>query len=66
MTTVNLNNEELDMINQIVKENDLKWFNLVFGNSENGIGRTLDMKFFVKLHGRPVEAIVPITTIEDW
>lgn len=65
MTTVNLNNEELNMINQIVEENDLTFFSLI-QQGDNGIGQTLDMKFHMQLNGRTVEAIVPITTIEDW
>lgn len=65
MTTINLNKRELDLINQIVEENDLTFFSLV-QEGDNGIGQTLDMKFHMELHGRPVEAIVPITTVEDW
>lgn len=65
MVTINLNKEELDLINQIVEENDLKFFSLI-QEGDNGIGQTLDMKFYIQLHGRTVEAIVPITTVEDW
>lgn len=65
MKTVNLNKRELDLINQIAEENDLTFFSLI-QQGDNGIGQTLDMKFHMELHGRSVEAIVPITTVEDW
>ena len=57
--------DELQTINEIVNENDLNDFTLVFDNS-SGIGYTLDVEFEMELNGRNVKVHVPVTGVENW
>ena len=66
MQKVQLNLRDLEIIQKIVDENQVRVFELNQGNTHNGIGYTLDMEFDTDLHGRLVRVIVPVTTVEDW
>ena len=66
MQKVQLNLRDLEIIQKIMAENQVRVFELNQGNTHNGIGYTLDMEFDTDLHGRLVRVIVPVTTVEDW
>lgn len=61
-----LSPRELEVINQVVRENNIaESFRLTYDNS-SGIGSTIDLIFETKLNGRDVSVVVPISTEEDW
>ena len=66
MIKIKLNLRDLGIIQKIVDENHVRVFELNQGDTDNGIGYTLDMEFDTDLHGRLVRVKVPVTTMEDW
>ena len=66
MIKIKLNLRDLGIIQKIVDENHVRVFELNQGDTDNGIGYTLDMEFDTDLHGRLVRVKVPVTTVEDW
>ena len=66
MQKILLNLRDLEIIQKIVDENHVRVFELNQGNTDNGIGYTLDIEFDTELHGRLVRVRVPVTTVEDW
>ena len=66
MIKIKLNLRDLGIIQKIMDENHVRVFELNQGNTDNGIGYTLDMEFDTDLHGRLVRVKVPVTTVEDW
>ena len=66
MQKILLNLRDLEIIQKIVDENQCRSFQLNQGDTDNGIGYTLDMEFDTELHGRLVSVRVPVTTVEDW
>ena len=66
MQKIKLNLRDLEIIQKIVDENQVRVFELNQGDTYNGIGYTLDMEFDTDLHGRLARVIVPVTTVEDW
>ena len=66
MQKIHLNLRDLEIIQKIVDENQVRVFELNQGDTDNGIGYTLDMEFDTELRGRLVRVKVPVTTVEDW
>ena len=66
MQKILLNLRDLEIIQKIVDENQVRVFELNQGDTDNGIGYTLDIEFDTELHGRLVRVRVPVTTVEDW
>ena len=66
MQKIHLNLRDLEIIHKIVDENQVRVFELNQGDTDNGIGYTLDIEFQTELHGRLVRVKVPVTTVEDW
>ena len=66
MQKILLNERDLGIIQKIMDENQVRVFELNQGDTDNGIGYTLDMEFDTELHGRLVRVKVPVTTMEDW
>ena len=66
MQKILLNLRDLEIIHKIVDENQVRVFELNQGDTDNGIGYTLDIAFDTELHGRLVRVRVPVTTVEDW
>jgi len=66
MQKIHLNLRDLEIIHKIVDENQVRVFELNQGDTDNGIGYTLDIEFDTELHGRLVRVRVPVTTVEDW
>ena len=66
MQKIHLNLRDLEIIQKIVDENQVRVFELNQGDTDNGIGYTLDIEFDTELHGRLVRVRVPVTTVEDW
>ena len=66
MQKIVLNLRDLEIIQKIVDENQVRVFELCQDNTDNGIGYILDMEFDTELHGRLVSVRVPVTTVEDW
>ena len=66
MNKISITPQDLEIINQIVKENDIKYkFDLVL-TSGSGIGYTLDLEFETELNGRDVTIKVPVCGVENW
>ena len=58
--------QEIDIITQIIKENDIKGaFEIIHDNS-SGIGYTLDIEFEEQVNGRYATIRIPVTTVENW
>ena len=61
-----ISKRELEIINDIVRENEIEnSFELIY-NNDSGIGSTLDMEFDYKLNGRYVTVRVSITDSDSW
>ena len=57
---------ELEIINDIVRENEIEnSFELIY-NNDSGIGSTLEMEFDHELNGRYVNVRVNITDSNSW
>lgn len=66
MQEIFMNEEELDIVKKIIKENKIKGaFKLIFDNS-SGIGYTLDIEFDSQLKSRDAVIRIPVTTSENW
>jgi hypothetical protein len=66
MSEIYMNEEELDIIKKVIKENKIRGaFKLIFDNS-SGIGYTLDIEFDSQLKSRTAVIRIPITTSENW
>ena len=66
MQEIFMNEEELDIVKKIIKENKIKGaFKLIFDNSR-GIGYTLDIEFDSQLKSRDAVIRIPVTTSENW
>lgn len=57
--------KDLETINKIVQENDIRHFTLL-SKSESGIGHTTDMEFEFTLNGREVVVTVNIANEDNW
>jgi hypothetical protein len=61
-----MSKRDLEIINNIVRENEIEnSFELIY-NNDSGIGSTLDMEFELDLHGRYVTVRVNITDSDSW
>lgn len=65
MTQIHLLKTELQIINEIVNENNLTDFTIVFNNS-SGIGYTIDVEFDLDLNGRTGKVRLPVVGVENW
>lgn len=64
MIQIQLTDSDLEIINNVVKENSLKTFTIVQDSS--GIGSTTTIKFPADLRGRNVSISVSVSGEEDW
>lgn len=60
-----INAKDLEIINCIVKENDIFWFKL-YQESGSGIGYTTDLEFETEINGRIATVKIPVTTEDNW
>lgn len=58
--------QEIDIITQIIKENDIKSAFEIIHNTGGGIGYTLDIEFEDEVNGRWATIRIPVTTVENW
>ena len=65
MIQIQLTDSDLEIINNVVKENSLKTFTIV-QDSSSGIGSTTTIKFPADLRGRNVSISVSVSGEEDW
>lgn len=63
--TILMNREDLELLIQIVKENDIKFFKLIQQN-KSGIGYITDIEFETELNGRSVTAKMEIAGTDNW
>jgi hypothetical protein len=57
---------ELEIINDIVRENEIQNSFELISNNDSGIGSTLEIEFDHELHGRYVTVRVNITDSDSW
>jgi len=60
-----INKTDLEIINCIVKENDITWFKL-HQKSSSGIGYTTDLEYETEVNGRPATITIPVATQDNW
>lgn len=60
-----INKRDLEIINCIVKENDIAWFKLT-QESGSGIGYTTDLEFETEINGRQATVRISVTTEDNW
>lgn len=65
MEKIFLHKEDLKIINDIVKENDIKKFELCYENS-SGIGYALYLEYETTMKNREVLVRIPIVSVENW
>lgn len=58
--------QEIDIIVQIIKENDIKGAFEIIHDNVSGIGYTLDIEFEEQVNGRYATIRIPVTTVENW
>ena len=56
----------LEIINDIVRENEIQNSFELISNNDSGIGSTLEIEFDHELHGRYVTVRVNITDSDSW
>ena len=62
---INMNLADLTIINQIVKENSLDAFRLIYTNS-SGIGYTIDLEYDTTINNRESTVRIPVCGSENW
>jgi hypothetical protein len=63
---MHISKRELDIINDIVRENEIQHSFELISNTDSGIGSTLEIEFDHELHGRYVTVRVNITDSDSW
>jgi hypothetical protein len=66
MTKILMNQADLDIIQQIVKENDIKTNFWVHYSNASGIGYSLDLEYVTELNGREATVKIVVTDEENW
>ena len=61
-----ISKRELEIINDIVRENEIQNSFELISNNDSGIGSTLEIEFDHELHGRYVTVRVNITDSDSW
>jgi hypothetical protein len=61
-----MNRQDLDIINKIVEENDIKYNFWIVYNDGSGIGYTLDLEYEADINGRNATIRIPISGEENW
>jgi|LakMenEpi13Sep09_1017268.scaffolds.fasta_scaffold10688_3 hypothetical protein len=61
-----ISKRELEIINDIVRENEIQNSFELISNNNSGIGSTLEIEFDHELHGRYVTVRVNITDSDSW
>lgn len=63
---ITLCKRDLDIINDIVKENDLKGsFDIVY-TPGGGIGYNVDLEYYMNINGRDATVRIPVSGVENW
>jgi hypothetical protein len=60
-----ISKRDLEVINCIVKENDISWFKL-FQESGSGIGYITDLEFETEINGRVATVKMPVSDEDNW
>jgi len=60
-----INKTDLEIINNIVKENNIHWFKL-YQESGSGIGYITDLEFETEINGRTATVRIPVSTEDQW
>ena len=58
--------QEIDIITQIIKENNIQGAFEIIHTNGSGIGHTLDIEFETEVNGRYATIRIPVTTVENW
>jgi hypothetical protein len=66
ISRMHISKRELDIINDIVRENEIQHSFELISNNDSGIGSTLEIEFDHELHGRYVTVRVNITDSDSW
>ncbi len=66
ISRMHISKRELDIINDIVRENEIQHSFELISNTDSGIGSTLEIEFDHELHGRYVTVRVNITDSDSW
>jgi len=62
---INMKLADLTIINQIVHENDIDAFRLIYTNS-SGIGYTIDLEYATTINNRASTVRIPVCGHMDW
>jgi hypothetical protein len=65
MSKIYLSTGDLDIINAIVKENNISVFRLICDNS-SGIGYSIDLEFDSEINHRKAKVTIPVCGSENW
>lgn len=65
MTVVTINSDDLKIINEIVKENNLNVFDILVDQS-SGIGYNVDIEYECEINGRSAKVRIPVCGSEKW
>lgn len=65
MEKIYLDKRDLDAINEIVKENNIEKFQLIYDEG-GGIGYLLSLEYQTTIKKRDAVVRFPIVTVEDW
>jgi len=65
MNNIIISKLDLEIINCIVKENDISWFKL-YQESGSGIGYTTDLEYETEINGRAATVKIPVATEDNW
>ncbi len=60
-----INKTDLEIINNIVKENNIHWFKL-HQESGAGIGYITDLEFETEINGRVATVRMPVSDEDQW
>lgn len=66
MQQVPLHKQDIERIIDIITENNITVFNIIYDNYESGIGYTLHIEFATTIHDRPATVKMAIVDEKDW
>lgn len=58
--------QEIEIIQKVVEENNIKHAFQLIHENQSGIGSTLDLEFETEVNGRQATIRIPITGVESW
>jgi hypothetical protein len=64
-TTMTATRQDLEVLIQVIKENNIQHFTLK-QQSESGIGYSTQVEYDTYINGREARVSIPITDMENW